>query len=319
MKRIGVMLLAGLFAVSLLAGCARTPGAAHVDSGSLREGKLSVYTSFYPMYDFARKIGGDKAHVVNLVPEGAEPHDWEPTAGDIAGLEKARVFIYNGAGMEHWVEDVLASLQNKGLIVVEAAKGIPLLEGHSQREDEEGHEEGRRHASYDPHVWLNPMNAKKQMETIKDAFVQADPDNRAYYEANFMKCAADVDALDREFQDALSALPKREIVVSHQAFGYLCAAYGLTQVGIEGLAPDSEPDPARMAEIIEFAKAHAVKVIFFEELVSPRVAETIAEAIGAETAVLSPFEGLSDEQRAAGDDYFGVMRQNLAAIKAALR
>ncbi len=310
MNKVG-LLLAGLLVLPLLAGCTGTSGAADA-----ADGKLLVYTSFYPMYDFARKMGGDKIQVVNMTPDGTEPHDWEPTATDISGLEKARVFVYNGAGLEHWVEDVLASLQNAELIAVEASQGMALLEGHSH--EEEGREEAEAPA-YDPHVWLDPMNAKAQMKTIKNAFTQADPANAAYYEANFETYAAGLDKLDAEFRQALLPLTKKELIVSHEAFGYLCAAYGLEQVGIEGLTPDSEPDPARMAEIIDFAKARDVKVVFYEALSSPKVAEAVARAIGGQTAALSPLEGLSDEQRAAGDDYFSVMRQNLAAIKAALQ
>jgi len=163
-----------------------------------------------------------------------------------------------------------------------------------------------------------PKTRKGKWKRIKNAFSQADPENKDYYEANFSKYAAEFDALDSEFKDTLSAFKNRDIIVAHQAFGYLCADYGLNQVAIEGLSADSEPDPARMAEIIRFAKEHDVKVIFFEELVSPKVAETIASAIGAETDVLNPIEGLSDEQLKSGDDYFSVMRQNLAALKAAL-
>lgn len=315
MRRFWSILLIGSLFIFLLAGCnsPQAPAASNADGNQMQEQKLSVYASFYPMYDFAVKIGGDKVNVVNMVPAGTEPHDWEPTAADITGLEKAAVFIYNGAGMEHWAEDVLESLQNKNLIAVEASEDITLLEGHHDHEDEAAGEE------YDPHVWLSPMNAKKQMENIKNAFAQADPGNKDYYDSNYAKYAADFDALDNEFKSTLSKLPKKDIIVSHEAFGYLCAAYDITQVGIEGLSPDSEPDPARMAEIIEFAKEHDVKVIFFEELVSPKVAETIAKNIKAETAVLSPIEGLSDEQQAAGDDYFSVMRQNLEALKAALQ
>ena len=311
MKRFWGILLSSCLVISLLAGCRReqNPSASNANGNPSQNGKLSVCTSFYPMYDFAVKIGGDKVNIVNMVPAGTEPHDWEPAAADIAELEKAAVFVYNGAGMEHWAEDVLESLQNRDLIAVEATKGLSLMEGHD--EDEDG--------SYDPHVWLDPLNAKKEMENIKNAFVEADPGSKDYYEANYAKYAAEFDTLDKEFKDTLSALPKKEIVVSHEAFGYLCAAYGLSQVGIEGLSPDSEPDPARMAEIIDFAKGHEVKVIFFEELVSPKVAETVANATGAETAVLNPIEGLSDEQLAAGDDYFTVMRQNLKMLKTALQ
>jgi zinc transport system substrate-binding protein len=271
------------------------------------------------MYDFAVKLGGDKVNVTNMVPAGTEPHDWEPTAADIVGLENAAVFIYNGAGMEHWAEDILESLQNKSLITVEASKGISLMEGHHDHDEEEAEDHEDEEESFDPHVWLSPVNAKAEMENIKNAFAQADPDNKDYYEANYAKYAAELDVLDKEFSDTLSSLPNKDVIVAHQAFGYLCAAYGLNQVPIEGLSPDSEPDPARVAEIIDFAKEHDVKVIFFEELVSPKVAETIASAIGAKAEMLNPLEGLGDEELAAGDDYFSVMRQNLEALKAALQ
>jgi zinc transport system substrate-binding protein len=284
-----------------------------------QEERLSVYASFYPMYDFAVKIGGDKADVTNLVPAGAEPHDWEPAAADVAGLEEADVFIYNGAGMEHWAADILESLQNETLIAAEASRGITLMEGHHDHEEDEGEEEPEEEEGYDPHVWLSPMNAKAEMRNITDAFAQADPDSRDYYETNYATYAAELDALDQAFRETLAPLPNKDIIVAHQAFGYLCADYGLNQVPIEGLSPDSEPDPVRMAEIIDFAEEHHVKVIFFETLASPKVAETIANAIGAETDVLSPIEGLSDEEQAAGDDYFSVMRRNLESLKAALQ
>ncbi len=327
MKRFCSIMLAVVLIVSLLAGCGtpQEPSASNANGNQSQDKKLSVYTSFYPMYDFASKIGGDKIDAVNMVPAGTEPHEWEPTAADIAGLEETSVFIYNGAGMEHWVEDVLESIQNDSLIAVEASKGLTLLEGHHDDEEEHSEEEEHSdedehsHGEFDPHVWLDPMNAKAEMESIKNSFIQADPDNKDYYEANYTKYAAEFDALDKEFRDAITSLPNKDIIVAHQAFGYLCSAYGLNQVPVEGLAPDSEPDPARVAEIIEFAKEHDVKVIFFEELVSPKVAEVIASAIGAKTDVLSPVEALSDEQMENGDDYFTVMRHNLEALKAALK
>ncbi len=327
MKRFCSIMLAVVLIVSLLAGCGtpQEPSASNANGNQSQDKKLSVYTSFYPMYDFASKIGGDKIDAVNMVPAGTEPHEWEPTAADIAGLEEASVFIYNGAGMEHWVEDVLESIQNDSLIAVEASKGLTLLEGHHDDEEEHSEEEEHSdedehsHGEFDPHVWLDPMNAKAEMESIKNSFIQADLDNKDYYEANYTKYAGEFDALDKEFRDAITSLPNKDIIVAHQAFGYLCSAYGLNQVPVEGLAPDSEPDPARVAEIIEFAKEHDVKIIFFEELVSPKVAEVIASAIGAKTDVLSPVEALSDEQMENGDDYFTVMRHNLEALKAALK
>lgn len=310
MKKSCSILLSAVLILSLLAGCGteKEPSVSDTNGNQTQTEKLSVYASFYPMYDFASKIGGDKANVVNMIPSGTEPHDWEPTVADIAGLEETDIFVYNGAGIEHWAEDVLDSLQNKDLIAVEASKNISLMEDHHEDEGEE----------FDPHVWLSPLNAKKEMENIKNAFAQADPDNKDYYEANYTKYAAEFDALDEEYKDTLNAVPNKDVIVAHQAFGYLCSAYELNQVPIEGLAPNSEPDPARVSEIIDFAKEHKVKVIFFEELVSPKVSETIADAINAKTDVLNPIEGLSDEQLKAGDDYFSAMRQNLQSLKAAL-
>lgn len=303
--------------VFLLVGCTWTQTTPSMNNAI--DEKLSVYASFYTMYDFASKIGGDKIEIANMVPAGTEPHDWEPTATDITNLERADVFIYNGAGMEHWAQDILKSIQNKELIAVEASKGISLMEGRHEHQDEEEHADEEDEVAYDPHVWLNPANAKKEMENIKNAFVQADPDNESYYEANFDKYSTELDILDIEFKDTLAILTNKDIIVAHQAFGYLCTAYGLNQVPIEGLSADSEPDPARMVEIIKFAKEQNIKVIFFEELVSPKVAETIAKAIDAKTDVLNPIEGLSDEQQRTGDDYFSVMRQNLQSLKAALQ
>lgn len=293
--------------------------------------KLKVAASFYPMYDFATKIGGDKAEVTNMVPAGTEPHDWEPAATDIRELESADVFVYNGAGMEHWVESVLESLDNQKLTVVEAAKGLTLMEGTHDHEETAGDEEAaarevshdkdanKDDISYDPHVWLDPMNAKAEMENIKNAFVAADPKNQDYYEKNFETYAAEFIKLDQEYRAEIAKTSGKDLITAHEAFGYLCKAYGLNQVGIEGLMPDSEPDPSRMDEVIQFAKKHNVKTIFFEELVSPKVAKTIANEIGAKTEVLNPLEGLSDEELAAGADYFSVMRENLKKLDEALK
>jgi zinc transport system substrate-binding protein len=323
MKKLWCIIFIGCVLFFLFAACgARSApeagGDANASQDETRDEVMLVYASFYPMYDFAVKIGGEKVRVVNMVPDGTEPHDWEPAAADVAGLEEAAVFVYNGAGMEHWAEDILEVLQNKALIVAEASAGIELAEGHHEHEDEE-EAEGEEEEGYDPHVWLNPLYAKRETENIKNAFVSADPDNADYYEANYARYAAEFDALDAAFREGLSALPNKDIIVAHEAFGYLCAAYGLNQVPIEGLSPDSEPEPAKMADIIDFAREHDVKVIFFEELVSPKVAETVADAIGAETMVLSPIEGLGDGERAAGGDYFSVMRQNLESLKIALQ
>ena len=299
--------------LSLLTGCGTQPADTAADDGRLR-----VLTSFYPMYDFACKIGGDCIDVTNMVPSGTEPHDWEPSTNDLKNLEKADVFTYNGADMEPWADDLLVS-RSDTLRVVEASENVELRTTDGEHEHAHEHEDAdHHHGDFDAHVWREPENAKIEMEAIRDTLCAADPENSTVFQSNYEKYAAELDALDAEFREKLAPLPNRTIVVAHEAFGYLCDAYGLTQVGIEGLSPDSEPDPGRMAEVIDFVREHSISTIFFEELVSPKVAEAIASETGAQAKMLSPLEGLSDEQAAAGADYFSVMHDNLAALMEAL-
>ena len=313
-NRLSALVCACTLSLSLLIGCGTQPADTAADDGRLR-----VLTSFYPMYDFACKIGGDCIDVINMVPSGTEPHDWEPSTNDLKNLEKADVFIYNGADMEPWADDLLVS-RSDTLHVVEASENVELRTTDGEHEHAHEHEGAdHHHGDFDPHVWLDPENAKIEMEAIRDALCAADPENSTVFQSNYEKYAAELDALDAEFREKLAPLPNRTIVVAHEAFGYLCDAYGLTQVGIEGLSPDSEPDPGRMAEVIDFIREHSISTIFFEELVSPKVAEAIASETGAQAKMLSPLEGLSDEQAAAGADYFSVMHDNLAALMEALK
>lgn len=312
-NRLSALVCACTLSFSLLTGCGTQP--ADTAAG---DGRLRVLTSFYPMYDFACKIGGDCIDVTNMVPSGTEPHDWEPSTNDLKNLEKADVFIYNGADMEPWADDLLVS-RSDTLRVVGASENVELRTTDGEHEHAHEHEDAdHHHGDFDPHVWLDPENAKIEMEAIRDALCAADPENSTVFQSNYEKYAAELDALDAEFREKLAPLPNRTIVVAHEAFGYLCDAYGLTQVGIEGLSPDSEPDPGRMAEVIDFVREHSISTIFFEELVSPKVAEAIASETGAQAKMLSPLEGLSDEQAAAGADYFSVMHDNLAALMEAL-
>lgn len=312
-NRLSALVCACTLSFSLLTGCGTQPADTAADDGRLR-----VLTSFYPMYDFACKIGGDCIDVTNMVPSGTEPHDWEPSTNDLKNLEKADVFIYNGADMEPWADDLLVS-RSDTLHVVEASENVELRTTDGEHEHAHEHEGAdHHHGDFDPHVWLDPENAKIEMEAIRDALCAADPENSTVFQSNYEKYAAELDVLDAEFREKLAPLPNRTIVVAHEAFGYLCDAYGLTQVGIEGLSPDSEPDPGRMAEVIDFVREHSISTIFFEELVSPKVAEAIASETGAQAKMLSPLEGLSDEQAAAGADYFSVMHDNLTALMEAL-
>ncbi|MBI4288379.1 MAG: zinc ABC transporter substrate-binding protein [Chloroflexi bacterium] len=285
------------------AGCrAAGPGA---DSG-----KVNVVASFYPLYDAARQVGGDKASVSNLVPAGTEPHDFEPTPRDIATLTKARLVVYNGAGFEEWMERVLPDLKKAGVLAVSATQTTELL----QMEDEDDPSK----KVPDPHVWLDPVRMQRIVNAIKDAYVQVDPANRAFYEANAAAYVSKLDALDKSYQATLSKYSIKTIVTSHNAFGYLARRYGIDVIFISGLSPEAEPSPRKLAEITRLARERGVKYIFFESLVSPRLAETVAKEVGAQTLVLNPIEGLSDQEIAGGKSYITVMQDNLANLKTAL-
>jgi len=311
--------LAVLAVAVVLSGCAASQG----EEPAGEAGGRLVVTSIYPMYEFTRAVAGDWAEVINLVPPGAEPHDWEPSPGDIRRLNQAAVFVYSGAGMEHWVEKTLASLDNPDLIVVEASRGVDLLAA-DEPEDGDGAGAGERpdaahdHGQWDPHVWLDPKAAAQQVEAIRDALIEADPEHQAEYEANAAQYISELEALDEELQRGLAICARREVFTTHAAFGYLARAYNLKQHAIMGLTPEAEPAPQEFAAVVAEARELGVKHIFFESLTSDEVARVVAGEIGAETLVLNPFEGLTEEEIAAGENYLSVMRSNLANLQKAL-
>ena len=323
MKTCAALAVSAAFALAL-SGCAagnvssnQNAASGEATQGGSGQQKIEVVASFYPMYDFAKKIGGERVEVTNLVPAGTEPHDWEPSSADMKTIASADILVANGAGMEHWLGDVTSSSGNESLTVVTASDGIDLLQS-ADEEEEEAHGNADEGDAVDPHVWLNPENAKTEMANIRDALVKADPDGASEYKENYADYAKKLDDLDAEFKSKLAKTSSKDLVVSHQAFGYLCKAYGLTQVPIEGLEADSEPDAKTMSEIIDFVKENNVKTIFGEELVSRKTAQAIADATGASCEVLNPIEGLTDEQLADGEDYFSVMKSNLDELVKAL-
>jgi zinc transport system substrate-binding protein len=300
----------------LLAGCGNS------DSASSFSGKkLKVAASFYPMVEFTKQVAGDHAEVIGLIPAGVEPHDWEPSAQEMKLIKEADVFVYNGI-VEGWAEAALKSAVNDKRMVVEASKGIDLLEGLVEEEEpakkdgakvEEHHDDG-----HDPHVWLNPVLAQKEVASIQAALEKADPTHKDDYKKNADAYIAKLKELDQLFKTDLKTTKRKEFVTQHAAFAYLAKEYGLTQVPIAGLSPEQEPAPDKMAGIVKFAKEKQVKTIFFETLVDPKVANTVAKEIGAKTDVLNPLEGLTDEDKKNKLDYIGVMKNNLAALKKAL-
>lgn len=271
----------------------------------VKNNKLQVITSFYPLYFFASQIGGNKAEVQNITPAGAEPHDYEPTAQDMARIEKSNLLILNGGNLEAWGDKIKEN--TKGVVTVIAGKGLinqKMTEGEQSIQD--------------PHIWLSPALAQQEIKTILDGFIQIDVQNKSYYNENANKLLSQINSLDMEFKHGLANCNQKDIITSHAAFGYLAQTYGLNQVAISGLSPDEEPSPKQLAEVARFAKNHNVKYIFFEKLVSPKLSETIASEIGAKTLVLDPIEGVSKEDAKMGKNYLTIMKENLNNLKIAL-
>lgn len=340
MKKIFVILLALLFTA-----CSK-PAANNEAKNEESNGKLNVYASVYPIYDFTKKIGGDKINLSMLTKPGEEPHHYEPSSYDIKNLSKADLFIYNGAGLESFTDKIIES--NPDLKTCQASEGVDLIKAthdhdhdhdfcqnsddanhnhnhenennhnHEAKENHSSHEEEHHHGMYDPHIWLSIKNAKIEMENIKNKLSEIDPDNASYYQKNFDKYAKMCDDLDKEYSQKISVLPNRVMVVSHQAFGYLCGDYGLSQVPIKNISNEDEPDAQTMAQIIDYIKKNNIKYICVEEMTSTKVADTIKAETGAQIKVLSPVETLTQEQMDKGEDYFSIMENNLKILEEVL-
>ncbi|MEW6697962.1 MAG: metal ABC transporter substrate-binding protein [Bacillota bacterium] len=330
MKRT-MLILATLFLFSVfVVGC----GSTTEEKSSGQQDQLKVYTSIYPLYDFANNVGGDKIIVKNIIPAGAEAHHWEPSPQDVAEMSKADVIILSGTGVEPWADKVLGAIDQTKVKIIYGGQNIQLIEGAKHKHEEHDHdhakegvhqsetgkqeEDAHHHGDKDPHVWLDPLNAKVMVDNILAGLLAVDEKNKAFYQANAEAYKKELDKLHEEYQSALAQTKIKEFVTSHAAFGYLAKRYGLTEIPVRGLSAESEPSPGSMAEIIKLAKEKNIQHIFFETLVSPKVSQAIAGELKAETLVLNPLEGLSDQEIAAGENYQSVMRQNLENLKIAL-
>jgi zinc transport system substrate-binding protein len=232
-----------------------------------------------------------------------EPHDWEPSARDVAQVQRAAVFVHSGTGIDAWAGKLLADAKGRRAVVVDAGRGLGLI---------------RVGSATDPHVWLDPALARSQVLAIAAGLEQADPGGAAIYGENARRFIADLDALDQAFAAGLADCARREIVTSHAAYAYLARRYRLTQVPVMGLAPEAEPSPADLAAIVKTVRTLKVTHIFFEPLVSPRLAQTLARETGAIPLLLNPVEGVSRDEAAAGTGYVELMRANLANLRTAL-
>ena len=400
--------------------------------------KITILTSFYPYHEFTKNVAGDFADVKQFMPNGVEAHDWEPRAQEIQSLKDADVFVYNGLGMESYIENIIESGEFDNVVFLKASEGVELLkfeddhddhakhddhddhdehakeddhddhaeefheeialvieefeEGHmtesqsivaieeilhehegdghdhgagmiediehvlheiedghiaasegleeihhlvsgedvhdehakeDDHDDHDDHEEGGHDGhdhdyEFDPHIWLDPILVKQQVNVIRDGLIQVDPDNKENYEENARIYNDKLDALDMKIGSALSSCQKDTIVPYHNAFTYLGERYDIHIMALGGMAPDSEASAAEIAEFVDFVKDNDIKVIFSEELVDPRLAEVIAEEANAQVMLFSPLEALSKEETATNVSYIDKMEDNLDSLKVAL-
>ncbi len=293
---IPILFLAAL----ILTGC-------QTQTGPSQDGKVRLVASFYPLYDFAVQAAGDKAVVINILPPGLNAHGFEPTPRDILVLESADVFVYNGAGFETWAPKTVAGLQNKG-VIVDTSKRLKLEFTRNVTED-----------VVDPHLWLSPKNAMVQVELIRDALAQADPENAAGYGANADAYLARLQDLDAAMAATADTCQKREMFVSHAAFGYFARDYGIRQVPIiNNFEPVGEVSLQEIDQLIKAAREFNATHVFFEEYVSPKLSEAIAREIGGKTAVFSPMEAYAATDPEKGIGYIEHMEHNRLVLKEAL-
>lgn len=283
---------------------------AALTSQSQTTSKLQVEATFYPLAEFARQVGGDFVEVSTLVPAGSEPHDFEPSTQDIARIHQSKVLIYNGADFELWLYKILPDLQKDRVITVNSSQRVPLLSADVTL--------GERSMTVDPHVWLDPVYAQQQVRAIETAFIFADPDHEKEYKQNTDKYLAELEELNQEFKHGLAICQSNTVVTSHAAFAYIAQEYNLQMIPIAGLSPDEEPSPQRLAQIAQQVKAKKIKYIFFESMVSPVLAQTMATETGAKTLVFNPLEGLTQEQINSGEGYTSIQRENLKNLRIAL-
>ena len=296
-----VAVLFSVFALILAVGCGQNSNSNTTNS------KVKVVTSFNAMTEFVQAVGGDKVEVATIIPDGTESHDFELKAEDIKSLSSAKVFVYNGLGMEPWAEKAIESAKNDKLVSVVASKGVDAIKNTDE-------EQIKEHGAEDPHTWLSLKNAVIEVNNVKDALVKADPSNKDYYEKNAKDYVAKLEALQKDYAQKFATVAHKDFVTGHAAFAYLCRDFGLEQQSVEDVFAEGEPNAAQLAELVEFAKSHGIKTIFAEEMASPAVSKTLAAEVGAKVETIYTMESKEDDK-----SYLQRMEDNLSKIYESLK
>ncbi|AYD39557.1 ABC transporter substrate-binding protein [Clostridium fermenticellae] len=306
-SKIFKVLTSTLLAVCIIATFSGCNSTSTQTSTQKSQAKLKVVVSFNAMKEFASAIGKDKVDISTIIPDGNEPHDFDPTAKDLKNLSDAKVFIYNGFGMESWESKAVSSASNKNLIVVDASKGLtPIKNTDSDTIKEDG--------QYDPHIWISLKGAKSESLNIKNALIKADPSNKNFYKKNYKDFSKQLDDLFNEYNPKFQGSKNKSFVTGHAAFGYLCRDFGLKQNSVEDVFADGEPSTKKLKQLVDYCKTNKIKTIFVEDMVSPKVSTTLAKEVGAKAEKIYTIESKEDNK-----DYIQSMKYNLDVIYRSLQ
>lgn len=309
-KKIFLGVLLGLIG-SMIIGCGESNDKNAVKNG---ETKPSITVSIFPLKEFAEEIAGDKVDINCLVPNNMEPHDYEPKTKDFEKLINSDAFIYNGLGLEEWVEKVNEVIKNEDVLIVDSSKNVDSItiedENHEEEHNHDNEEEhDHEHGAIDPHSWLSLKEAQVQSEAIKDTLIEIDPENKAYYEQNYNEFKQKLDDLYNKYNEKFQTLQNKNFITGHAAFGYLCRDFGLEQKSVENVFGEGEPTPKQLENLVNFCKENNITTIFSESLASPKVSETLAAEVGAKVIPIYTLESQEDNK-----SYLEAMEYNLNQI-----
>ena len=309
-KKIFLGVLLGLIG-SMIIGCGESNDKNAVKN---EETKPSITVSIFPLKEFAEEIAGDKVDINCLVPNNMEPHDYEPKTKDFEKLINSDAFIYNGLGLEEWVEKVNEVIKNEDVLIVDSSKNVDSItiedENHEEEHNHDNEEEhDHEHGAIDPHSWLSLKEAQVQSEAIKDTLIEIDPENKAYYEQNYNEFKQKLDDLYNKYNEKFQTLQNKNFITGHAAFGYLCRDFGLEQKSVENVFGEGEPTPKQLENLVNFCKENNITAIFSESLASPKVSETLAAEVGAKVIPIYTLESQEDNK-----SYLEAMEYNLNQI-----
>ena len=311
------IILASILAMSVFASGCSKKAESNVDND-----KLTVYTTVFPVYDFVRNIGQDKVNLNYIIPPGVEPHDYEITPKVLKDIQNADLLIKNGLGIDNFVDKIESESDLK---IVTASEGITPLTYSEEEEHDHDHDheeeisDEHNHGEYDPHVWLDIDLAIKECTNIKDALIESDEENKEYYEENYNNYIKELENLNTKYNKELKNITKNDIIVSHDAYGYLCEKYDINQISITGISANQEPSLSKISEISNYVKDNNIKYILFDGLVNPKVSQTIANDANVDTAILYSIDGLTKKDFDNNASYVSLMEKNLETLKLVLK